>query len=130
MKLPIQPNTCACPCACIHARETVSTERWLLIASRFQTPRKVPGSSMKNKPLAMYAINNRDSRSSRAAIISTLSARVVFSSSTLISGHPELVTLRTDFQALAQELSTHMMKEKTDHKSKLLVGDAQLLVHG
>src|SRR5215469_2475874 len=87
MKLPIHPNTCACPCACIQAGETVSAERWLLIASRFHTPRKVPGSSMKNKPVAIYAISNRESRSSRAAMNSTFSgARDVFGSSARISG--------------------------------------------
>src|SRR5581483_326912 len=92
MKLPIQPKTWACPCACIHAAETVSADRRLLMASRFHTPRNVPGRSMKNKPVATYAINNCESRSSRAAVTSRLSrARELLSSSTLISGGMILV---------------------------------------
>jgi hypothetical protein len=73
MKLPIQPKICAWPCAWIHAGETEFAARWLLIVSKFQTPRKVPGRSMNNTPVLMYSISMRDSALSRAAVMLTIS---------------------------------------------------------
>lgn len=51
MKLPTQPNTCACPCACNQACEIEAALSRPLILMRFQTPRNVPGSSIKINPL-------------------------------------------------------------------------------
>ena len=53
MKVPIQPKICACPCAWIHPAETEFAAWRLLIASKFQTPRNVPGRSMNTRPVAM-----------------------------------------------------------------------------
>ena len=41
-----------------------------LICSRFQTPRNVPGNTMKKSPVVTNAINRRDSASSRIRAIS------------------------------------------------------------
>jgi len=43
------------------------------MVSKFQTPRKVPGSSMNTTPVLMYSISMRDSALSRAAVMSTIS---------------------------------------------------------
>ena len=53
MNVPIQPKICACPCAWIQPAETEFAAWRLLIASRFQTPRNVPGRSMNTRPVEM-----------------------------------------------------------------------------
>src|SRR6185437_10079012 len=57
----------------MHAGETEFAARWLLIVSKFQTPRNVPGRSMNNTPVLMYNISMRDSALSRAAVMLTIS---------------------------------------------------------
>src|SRR5579884_2473971 len=67
--VPIQPNTCACPCAWIHAGDMLSSACRLLIEIRFHTPRNVPGKTMNSSPAPMNAVTSRcsfDSRSTRA----------------------------------------------------------------
>src|SRR5215469_283110 len=68
-KLPIHPNTCACPCASSHAGETRPALSRPLIARRFHTPSSVPGNSMKISPVVTKAISKRDSASSRARVL-------------------------------------------------------------
>ncbi|MGA7234539.1 MAG: hypothetical protein WBY44_02595 [Bryobacteraceae bacterium] len=53
MKVPSHPNIWAWPCACSHAGDKLVTVWSALIASRFQTPRNVPGSSKNNRPATM-----------------------------------------------------------------------------
>gem|GEM_PF-4771262 len=53
--------------------ETEFAALWLLMVSKFQTPRKVPGSRMNTTPVLMYCISMRDSARSRAVVISTIS---------------------------------------------------------
>src|SRR6185437_12690039 len=55
----------------------------LLILIRFQTPRNVPGKSMKITPVTMYVINRRESDCSRAMARSMMD---LVSSSSPISG--------------------------------------------
>src|SRR6516165_7546684 len=66
MKLPTQPKTCAWPCAWSQAGEMEATLSRPLICRRFQTPRNVPGNSIKKSPELTNAIRRRDSDSSRA----------------------------------------------------------------
>src|SRR5215472_17001380 len=68
MKLPTQPNTCAWPWAWSQAGEIKPTLSRPLISSRFQTPRNVPGNSMKNNPVLTKAISKRERPSSRARV--------------------------------------------------------------
>src|SRR6185437_6913608 len=56
MNEPIQPNTCACPWACSHAGDMLSSVRCCEMPIRFHTPRKVPGNNIKSIPLAMKAV--------------------------------------------------------------------------
>lgn len=46
---------------------------WLLIEIRFQTPKNVPGNSMKTSPAPIYAISNRESALSRLLVTSKIS---------------------------------------------------------
>lgn len=52
--------------ACSQAGETDCGASRALMANRFQTPRKVPGNSMKANPVAMKVASSRDGCNSRA----------------------------------------------------------------
>ena len=68
IKLPIQPSTCACPCAWIQAGEMLSAARRSLMEIRFHTPRNVPGSNMNSSPPEMKNMSKRESWTSRALV--------------------------------------------------------------
>src|ERR1700688_2663261 len=70
MKLPTHPKTCAWPCACSHAGEMEATLSRPLICKRFQTPRNVPGKTMKIKPVVTNAMSSWDNAASRARVTS------------------------------------------------------------
>src|SRR5215470_1234300 len=74
MKLPTQPKTCACPCACSQAGEIEVTLSRPLICRRFHTPRNVPGNNMKKSPELTNVMRSRESDSSLARARANTSA--------------------------------------------------------
>ena len=56
MNVPNHSKICACPCACNHAGDKVSTVCWALIESKFHTPRNVPGSNINRRVFWLIVI--------------------------------------------------------------------------
>src|SRR6185437_4793063 len=128
----------------MHAGETEFAARWLLIVSKFQTPRNVPGRSMNNTPVLMYNISMRDSALSRAAVMLTISlasSRLPASLSMRvgrvdIGGHftlryrwPSLTTLSIEFpfNPIFTEQLNWVLSSDSSISAAMVISGAQLL---